>query len=894
MRKSNILKLSDSGKNNIKFLVIYTVFFAVAVLGVFGYFLFYESTFITPGDGYKQHFKAFVYFGMYCRDIIKTLINEHSLVIPQWSYAIGYGGDIITTLHYYVIGDPLDLISVFVPVKYSIYAYTLLTIFRYYLSGVCFAFYCKYRKAGSNTAVAAGGLIYSFTTYSLFIAFVHPFFMNPVIYLPLILLGVEKIFDSKRPYLLTVMVFISAVSNFYFFYMLVLVTVIYVVFRMFFLYGKNEIKKAVGVLFKIAAGSVTGLLMSAAILVPVIMVFLGDSRTGDAVEVGLLYPLTHYKNFLQSYVTASYNMSNMTCFGLSSISLLALFMLFIRRKENKEVKILFVIATLALLFPVVGYVFNGFSYIANRWMWAYFMIVAYVVVIMWDKLKNISFKEAGILIVLLAVYGFLAFGLIKNLDKNLVISLAIALFCIVFLTAMSKLNLKKISGIGVIFLIILSLTVNSYFNCMDGNVNRDKYYSFEKITDTLTNTSGKKVEQAVDDDSFYRYSGSHLVLNEDLINDTKGTSFYWSLQNNNIAQFMEEMNMPYRYLYEYFNLDNRASLNSLASVKYYVTQDENNKPYGYEKISKDIYESENALPLGYTYDSYITRQQYDEYSAVEKQQAVLQGAVVEQEDLDLDKTDVAFNHTEPEFTITTDDKCSYENGKLVVKEDYAKFKLSFKGLENSETYLSIQLDDFNSEIEPGSYKFTVFGSSNNKNYSENTYTFNTKYSVRYDSRNQFLFNAGYSEEAKDSITVTVSKKGTYDIPKMSVICQSVDNITSQISQLETDVLENVKIYNDVIKGTISVDENKLLCLSVPYSKGWTAYVDGKEAQILQVNTMFTGLFITEGEHAIKLVYTTPYLKTGICVSALGFAAFAGCVIINEISLKKRRYIDESR
>lgn len=31
----------------------------------------------------------------------------------MWDLNIGYGSDILTTLHYYVIGDPLTLLSVF-------------------------------------------------------------------------------------------------------------------------------------------------------------------------------------------------------------------------------------------------------------------------------------------------------------------------------------------------------------------------------------------------------------------------------------------------------------------------------------------------------------------------------------------------------------------------------------------------------------------------------------------------------------------------------------------------------------------------------------------------------------------------------------------------------------
>ena len=53
---------------------------------------------------------------------VKTLLakadvykrQEHQPSLPMWDLHIGYGSDILTTLHYYVIGDPLTL-----PVSYT-------------------------------------------------------------------------------------------------------------------------------------------------------------------------------------------------------------------------------------------------------------------------------------------------------------------------------------------------------------------------------------------------------------------------------------------------------------------------------------------------------------------------------------------------------------------------------------------------------------------------------------------------------------------------------------------------------------------------------------------------------------------------------------------------------
>jgi len=886
------LDRKQNNKKYTKFFVGYTIIFAVALLAVLGYFLISHKTFITQGDGWKQHFKAFVYLGQYCREVIRTLLTEHSLVLPQWNFSIGFGGDIITTLHYYCIGDPLDLISVITPTKYSIYVYTLLMMFRFYLAGLFFSVYCFYRDRNRHIqSIIAGALIYSFTTYSLFFAFVHPFFMNPMIYLPLLLVGVEKIFNKERPYLLVVMVFISAISNFYFFYMLVFVTVVYVFFRLFFVYKKGEFKQAAGSVVKIGISSVIGLIMSCAILVPVIMAFMSDSRTGDKIDVNLFYPVTYYKNFLSSFITSSTEMGSMTGLGLSAISILCVFLLFIRKKENKELKILFILTTAALMLPVTGYLLNGFSYIANRWIWAYAMLIAYIVTVMWEEITKLSTKEIIQMLILLALYTVTAFVCIKEFDKNLIVSIAIAFAAMLVMIIASKVKVKKFAGTALILLIIVSLSANSYFNCHGVNVDKDGYFGYRNITNKLTENAGTKMLNSVDDNSFYRYSGSNLTINSDLVNGTRSTSFYWSLQNNNIAQFMEEMDMPYRYLYSYANLDNRASLNALASVKYYTSGEFYNKPYGFGKIAGGVYKNPNSLPIGYTYSEYITRDEYDTLPALQKQQAIMQGVLLEEEQNGYNKADLKFTEQNLDYNLVTDDNITYKDGKLEVKKRNASITLYFDGLEKSETYVNIECNGYDSDkSKAGKIDLTVSSETEKGPCAENKYTFNTKYSIRHDNRNQWLFNAGYSADAKKSITVKFSAVGTYDVPKISVICQPMEHFNAQEQALKENVLKNVTVKNDVIKGKINLESDKILCLSVPYSEGWTAYVDGEKADILQANTMYMALALDAGSHDIKLVYTTPYLKVGIALTGAGFLSFAGYIIITEIQKKKEKKI----
>ena len=52
-------------------------------------------------------------------------------------------------------------------------------------------------------------------------------------------------------------------------------------------------------------------------------------------------------------------------------------------------------------------------------------------------------------------------------------------------------------------------------------------------------------------------------------------------------------------------------------------------------------------------------------------------------------------------------------------------------------------------------------------------------------------------------------------------------------------------------------------ISLPYSKGFQAYVDGQKTELKQANTMYMALELKKGAHEIRLTYCTPYLKAGL-------------------------------
>ena len=102
-----------------KFYGGYTVLFTICMICTSLYFIYNKSTFIWSVDGISQHYNALAYYGEYLRDILWNLFEKHSIIIPTYDFSIGYGADVLNTLHYYVIGDPLNLLAVFVPKEHT-------------------------------------------------------------------------------------------------------------------------------------------------------------------------------------------------------------------------------------------------------------------------------------------------------------------------------------------------------------------------------------------------------------------------------------------------------------------------------------------------------------------------------------------------------------------------------------------------------------------------------------------------------------------------------------------------------------------------------------------------------------------------------------------------------
>ena len=90
-----------------------------------------------------------------------------------------------------------------------------------------------------------------------------------------------------------------------------------------------------------------------------------------------------------------------------------------------------------------------------------------------------------------------------------------------------------------------------------------------------------------------------------------------------------------------------------------------------------------------------------------------------------------------------------------------------------------------------------------------------------------------------------------------------------------------------LTGHIDVKEDGLLFFSIPYAEGWTATVDGEEAEIVSVQDALMGIRLGAGHHDVKIAYVPAGFKEGLLVSVTSLLFIAILAAVPFIPTKKK-------
>ena len=799
-------------------------------------------------------------------------------------FSVGQGVDVIGTLNYYGVGDPVNLLTVFFADNHLDQMYMFLILFRMYLSGLTFSYYCSTAGIQRKASVLCGSWLYVFCSFALIGGMKHPLFLNGMLYLPLLLAGTEKVLQKKSIRFLSVSVALAFMSNYYFMYMNTILCGIYLCVRLFGHYREYGIRKILLLILKMAAAWIWGICLGAVIILPSVYAFLHNARVDTAVEEAQnFYSIAHYRKMILGFFQTLPMTNGWTVHGTAIGGLAGVLMLFTSKKrsrENCQLKIGFVVLLVLLCIPFGGKMMNGFAYVTNRWSYGMAFLCALMAA---QAVADLKEQNTKIFLILGAAAGILAAALSASNGKAMryaIAALAVTVLTFALGAILERKQRKRLAGCLVSFVVFAGVCCNliTFFTPV-GYSYAARFTKRGVSESVLLNRAVKNVQNAkLAEEGFYRVELPSSLFNRSLASSLNTTEFYYSVIPKSMKDLYVSLGMAeYERPNVFHGLENRQILKNMLCVRY-------------QSDKKKVTCNEDALPVGYTYDKIMSKENYDRLTPLECQAALLEYAVLDDDaEKILEKQGKTFERGKSpsdgaviggNLKITGEDRASWKDGTLKGKKQ-GRMKLKFQTEETSETYLVLK--DLSSRLKVRKKHMLSVQSKKARQEIPMCAVSNEKKM----KRDVIAVNLGIRQAGTCSLHF--HKSHTYKLKEMEIYGISESFIKEQTKKRRKESMTDVKQSTNCIKGRISVSEDKILQLAVPYSRGWHIFVDGKKAKSFASSVAYTGIFLEKGEHTVEMHYISPWIIPGtvLSVAAWIWMALSFAVKKRRISVDKR-------
>lgn len=905
--KCRELTKTNRAFDRLVYYVFYIGLFLIIGLCIFVPYLKEGRTLIWSVDGLGQYVPKIYRFMADAPNVVKSLLHG-SLDFKQYDFSTGLGA-MVTNSH-----EPIYwLYLLFTPDKLEA-VYSITVLLRYLLAGISLSIMLRYFKKGKLAALI-GSLMYAFSGYAIYAGTKHAQFLVPLILLPIFIVAIDRLITEKKWYLFTICTFVSLLCSYYFLYMNTIALGIYFLVRIFANKEYRNVSTFINRALIIIGSYLLGVGMSCISLFTQFGSYLGSGRTTGASFVEFLSttPLYYRAEWLQDlyvcFTSDTFTPGLWLKLGFPPAAFLALVMIF-TRKRHKETKPLFLIGTLFCIFPIFGYIFSGFSIVNNRWCYIYAVLVAFILATYFDVLGKLETKELIAMVSMVALYSALLILANKyHTEEMHTTFITVLLTLIVILVINStKVRIPPLAARLAVFAVTAFAIVMNARSFVTPENHMATYVPKGTAYDAVTNTSLADLDELGDTEGFYRSTNlatAGNVRDAGMVLGYNDISTFTSTLNGGMVDYNAEMgnccwNKVSIYSYNY-----RTILNQLASVKYVakiVTPGKEGViPYGYEKVHStekngkeyNIYKNKFALPLGYTYDNITAQSELDGTDSAVKQEATTLTAIIEDDQMDglhgipvkkLDDLDITAHKLKIK-DMKLDGVTIDENGLMTIEKEGASIDFTFDGEPNAETYIAFDGEiSFPADAKEHFIKTDIEASGIKYEY---------KFRIDAYSTNQpeYLFNLGYHKDEICQASMTFKAVGTIQLDDIAIYSQSYDSYADRMQILKYESLTDVQMENNGFSGRVNLSSDKLMVVTLPYQKGWTAYVDGEKTDIYRANYQYMALALTKGDHEIRMTYEIPGIKLIILITAGSFALFLLIILVNLIR-KKRKPADQ--
>lgn len=710
-----------------------------------------------------------------------------------------------------------------------------------------------------------GGFFYVSSSIYFRHAILWEFFTDAMIFLPLILAGIEHIIANKSGWLFTVGVGLTLFNNAYFAYINLLFAGIYALLRMAYPLFKGELSHGHQVKEYLIYGSL-GVGLSA----PGFLTFVGGFFNTDRLSSD--EPI----RWLNTDFLAIENMLlNDTVQLIPMVFILLIFIIGLYRYRTYRFFTFFAVAMIILrASPKVASLFNGFSYPQYRFPYVTFLLIAVVISLGLQGLNQIEktgvtrrhlILSAGLT---LALYAWAVYRDQGNYyTKWSVLGLFIG--CLLLILATRWRNQFQPVVYSLLFIITMIYPVYTNQQILIDNYNVDRvdqksvYDKFENPDQSLIQAF-QSVNQVQKPLQRLDYDGT---VNFAMQQATGYLGSYVSFQNQYQQMLYHELgviNQKEDNAPTSRGLAGRTALNTLMQVDHIVVQEGQTYlvPNHYEMIQRFgkylVYE--NQLPYAPIHPVKNLYSETDFSDHDLKDSYLIDGAIVPAEWANSQPDEELTN----ELSFTLNGQKQLENSKLQ-SETGSQFNLQLQ-VEAAEEIDTLVID------------YTIKRHNQDKqdkfNYSIDGHTFEIKSET--DEYSSHVYRHQIHLPYKETVDIELDSGTGYDFEIHHVY--GIDDAAHQARSLADKDLD----YDyQVADGKVDIRFNNetdypFMILPIFYEPGWQLTVNQQPVDIVTSNYGLIGFPLKNGTNNIQLRFEQPYIKGGLLISGV---SLVGLIVV---------------
>lgn len=760
------------------------------------------------------------------------------------------------------LSSPFNVILLFFKKENIVMAFSIVIALKAILASSFMSYFLKHAFKKDGVLITVFSLLYAFSGY--FCAYYwNIMWLDGIVFLPLITLGIIKIIDENKPLLYIFSLSIMLFANYFIGYMICIFSVLF--FVCYFIYKSDfKIKNMLSKGFSFAFSSLLAAGLVAVALIPLYFSLSSISATSDTFPeyASSFNVLNYFFNHLtgtKSTVFASdvLALPNVASGLLTMFSLIILFF-------NKDIKIKVKIITIvSLIFFLVCFNTNTIDFIwhafhvPNDLPWRYSFLYVFVITTIsyysLTKINSVKSIFSYITFGFLIIFGFLATKLgFENTDdeKAIVCFIFVVLYVGIYLLYKNKRIPYNVLNI-ILLMIVSSECIYSININWDIDHDIKTFMSDKNAYQTLINKARK------DDNGLYRMEKiNSLTLNDGAWYNYYGISTFSSMAYEDVSKTQRMLGLSGNninsYYYQYYQT---PVYNTMFNIKYMLGNYIENDYY----VPIDSEETNNLI--GYNYSSSI-------------------GYMIDDgvKDLVLITEDPFLNQSNF-VRLFVGDKEIFEPVKI-------KNILKGEFLHQINGDNIIESDGVSDKIEvilennmPQNVYLYINGSEVDSFYVNGSY-----YSVTSDE--YYIVDIGKIKTEEINLEINLKESsGTVNLYAYTIN----DEVFKEFYEKVKSGIINVTSYSEtMINGNINAKKAGTIFTTLAYDEGFSVYVDGNKVNTFKTLNSYLAFKISEGKHTIKIKYYPKGMKIGLIITCISILLITSYILFKQGKKQKKQ------